>query len=481
MTNLKKGLFTFLVALAGGFMALLVYTTYFNEPQTFTVKQNQAMRYASLPTTDTSELPDLTYAAENSVHAVVHIMVTQKGIYNAQNPLYEWFFGDRGGYNHEAPIKQGFGSGVILTDDGTIVTNNHVVDGADNIKVILNDKREFDAKLIGTDPQTDVAVLKIDAKSLPFLRFGNSDDLKLGQWVLAVGNPFNLTSTVTAGIVSAKGRNIGINQSIAGIEAFIQTDAAVNPGNSGGALVNTKGELIGINTAIASQTGTYSGYSFAIPANIVKKVIGDIREYGEVQRALLGVEIGDVTADIAEEKKLDKIEGVFIGRVQAGGASEKAGIKDNDVIISVDGIAVNSTGQLQEQINKHRPGDKVEVIIKRANKKQPFNVTLRNKHGDTEIVKSDDANEIFGSKFVTISDREKEDLGIRYGIKITEIGSGKFKNTGIRNGFIITQVNKNPISEVYDFKRIIKNSKGGILVEGIYPNGEIAYYVFRLD
>ena len=481
MTNLKKGLFTFLVALAGGFMALYVYTKYFNEPRNLTVQQNQAMRYASFPATASNQLPDLTFAAENSVHAVVHIMVTQKGRYGAQNPLLEWFFGNQGTYQQEAPVRQGFGSGVIISEDGTIVTNNHVIDGADIIKVVLNDKREFEAKLLGSDPQTDIAVLKIDAKKLPALRFGNSDDLKLGQWVLAVGNPFNLTSTVTAGIVSAKGRNIGINQSLSGIEAFIQTDAAVNPGNSGGALVNTNGELIGINTAIASQTGSYSGYSFAIPASIVKKVIGDITEYGEVQRALLGVEIGDVTAEIAKDNNLDKIEGVFIGRVQQGGASEKAGIKDKDVILSVDGISVNSTGQLQEQINKHRPGDRVEVLIKRGNKRQPYNVTLRNKHGDTEIVKSDDADELFGSKFVAITDREKENLGIRYGIKITEIGSGKLKDTGIREGFIVTQVNKNAISEVNDLKRIIKNSKGGILVEGIYPNGEIAYYVFRID
>lgn len=481
MTSFKKGLFTFLVALAGGFMALLVYTKYFNEPRTYTVQQNQAMRYASLPTSDTSELPDLTFAAENSVHAVVHIKVAQTVRYNSQNPMYEWFFGDRGGYHQEAPVRQGSGSGVILSADGIIVTNNHVIQGADNIKVVLNDKREFDAKLVGADPQTDVAVLKIEEKSLPFLRFGDSGDLKLGQWVLAVGNPFNLTSTVTAGIISAKGRNIGINQNSSGIEAFIQTDAAVNPGNSGGALVNTKGELIGINTAIASQTGSYSGYSFAIPASIVKKVIGDIQEYGEVQRALLGVEISDVNAELAKEKNLNKIEGVYIGRVQIGGGAEKAGLKDNDVILSVDGVEVNSMAQLQEQVNKHRPGDKVQVVVKRGNKKQPFNVTLRNKHGDTEIVKSGDADEFFGSKFVAISDREKEELGIRNGIKITEIGSGIFKDTGIRKGFIITEVNKIAISEFNDLERVIRNSKGGILVEGIYPNGEMVDYVFKIE
>ncbi|HZL09920.1 MAG TPA: Do family serine endopeptidase [Prolixibacteraceae bacterium] len=480
MKNFQKGLFTLLVALVGGLIALWAYTQYFDEPGIVT-EQQQAMRYASLPTTNSSELPDLTFAAENSVHAVVHIMVTQKGTYASQNPFYDWFFGNGGGRQREMPVRQGFGSGVIISADGTIVTNNHVIDGADQIKVVLNDKREFDAKLVGADPQTDIAVLKIDAKDLTFLRYGNSDDLKLGQWVLAVGNPFNLTSTVTAGIISAKGRNIGINQSISGIEAFIQTDAAVNPGNSGGALVNTQGELVGINTAIASQTGSYSGYSFAIPVGIVKKAVADILEYGEVQRALMGVEIRDVTDELAKKNKLDKIEGVFISTVQSGGAAELAGIKDNDVIISVDGADVNSTAELQQQINKHRPGDKVAIVVKRDNKRKPFNVTLRNKHGDTEIVKNDNSSDIFGAKFVEVSDRDKDGLGIRYGLKIAELGNGKFKDSGIKKGFIITQVNKTAVSEVEELKRIIKNSRGGILVEGIYPNGEIAYYVFGID
>lgn len=481
MKNLKTGLFTLLVALVGGFVALWAYTRYFDDPKVLTVHQEQSMRYASLPTSNTGELPDLTFAAENSVHAVVHIMVIQKGKYYSQNPLFDWFFGDRGSSQQEIPLRQGFGSGVIITADGTIVTNNHVVDEADDIKVILNDKREFAAKLVGTDPQTDIAVLKIEAKDLTYLRYGNSDDLKLGQWVLAVGNPFNLTSTVTAGIISAKGRNIGINQNLAGIEAFIQTDAAVNPGNSGGALVNTRGELIGINTAIASQTGSYSGYSFAIPVGIVKKVVADILEYGEVQRALLGVEIRDVSAEISKDNHLDKIEGVFIGKVQSGGSADLAGIRDNDIIISVDEVNVNSTAELQEQINKHRPGDKVTVVIKRDNKKKPFNVTLRNKHGDTEIVKGDNPDDIFGAKFVKVSDRDKGELGIRYGVKITELGNGKFKDAGIKKGFIIIQVNKNAVSEVDELTRIIKNSRGGILVEGIYPNGEVAYYIFGTD
>lgn len=482
MNNFKKGLFTLLVALVGGFFALWAYTRFFDDPKIVTVQQDQAMRYASLPTSYSGELPDLTFAAENSVHSVVHIKVVQKGGYYSSNNIFDFFFGDGGSRYQQMPMRQGAGSGVIISADGYIVTNNHVIDEADEINVVLNDKREFKAKLIGTDPSTDLALLKVDESGLPVLRFGNSDNLKLGEWVLAVGNPFNLTSTVTAGIVSAKSRDIGINPDQMRIESFIQTDAAVNPGNSGGALVNTRGELIGINTAIASQTGSYSGYSFAIPANIVQKVVADLKEFGEVQRALLNVNIDDINAETAKKYNLDKIEGVYIARVLPGGAAEAAGIKDKDVIISVDGVTVNSTAELQEQIGKHRPGDKVNVVIKRDDKKKPFNVTLRNKHGDTEIVKGESPGEnIFGAKFAEISDRDKQDLGIRYGIKITELGNGKFLEAGIKKGFIITQVNKNPVTEVEDLQRIIKNSRGGILVEGIYPNGEIAYYVFGID
>jgi len=478
MKNLKNGLFTLLVALVGGLIALIAYTRFFNDPKIVTVTQDQSMQYASFPTSDSSELPDLTFAAENSIHSVVHIKVTQKGGYYSSDNILEWFFGDGGSHPQQMPPRQGAGSGVIISPNGFIVTNNHVIDGADEIDVILNDKREFKAKIIGTDPSTDVALIKIDASDLQVLKFSNSDNLRLGEWVLAVGNPFNLTSTVTAGIVSAKSRDIAINPDQMRIEAFIQTDAAVNPGNSGGALVNTRGELVGINTAIASQTGTYSGYSFAIPSNIVQKVVADLKEFGDVQRALLNVRISTVDDEIAKKYNLDKIEGVFIGEVQAGGAAESAGIKDNDIIISIDNVKVNSSAELQEQISKHRPGDKVNVEIKRDNKKKLYNVTLRNKNGDTEIVKGDNPDDIFGAKFVAITDRDKKELGIRYGVKITDLGNGKFKDTGIKNGFIITQVNKNPVSEVNELKRIIKNSRGGILVEGIYPNGEVAYYVF---
>jgi Do/DeqQ family serine protease len=480
MNNLRKGSYTLLVALIGSFISLWLYTRYFDHPRIVTVQQEQSMKYAKYPTTNSGELPDLTFAAASTVHGVVHITVTQKGHYSANN-IFDWFFGEGNVQPQQMPIRQGIGSGVILTSDGLIVTNNHVVEDADEISVVLNDKREFKAKVVGTDPSTDVALIKISASDLPVIKFGNSDDLKLGEWVLAVGNPFNLTSTVTAGIVSAKGRDIGINQDQMRIESFIQTDAAVNPGNSGGALVNIRGELVGINTAIASQTGSYSGYSFAIPSNIVQKVVRDLKEYGDVQRAMLNVEIGEVDASVAQKNNLDKIEGVYVKTAQKGGAAALAGIKDNDVIISINGVPVNSTGELQEQISEHRPKDKVVVMVKRDNKLEPFNVTLRNKNGDMEIVKGDSPEDVFGAKFAALSTREKDELGINAGVKVTEMGEGKFKEAGIKKGFVITQVNKYPISEVNELSHIIKNSRGGILVEGMYPNGEGAYYVLGIN
>ena len=482
MKNYKKVGFTFFIALFSAFVAVWAYNRIFEKPQIVTVAEKQAMQYANLPSAPQGQAPDLTYAAENSVHSVVHVTVTSKQEVQQyhNNPFYEWFYGDRYQQQQQPQIRKGAGSGVIISEDGYIVTNNHVIDDADDIQVVLNDNRQYTAKLIGTDPTTDIALLKIEEKDLAHLRFGNSDALKLGEWVLAVGNPFNLTSTVTAGIVSAKSRNIGINPLDMGIEAFIQTDAAVNPGNSGGALVNMNGELVGINTAIASQTGSYSGYSFAVPATIVEKVVGDLKEYGQVQRALLGVSIGDVTASVAEKYKLDKIEGVFIGKVNENSAAEEAGIKNEDVIISINGIPVNSTSQLQEQVSKHRPGDIVKVLIKRDNKSKPFNVTLRNMHGDTEIVKA--SNDIFlGAKFDELTENEKYQLRLSHGIKITNLGKGKLKDAGLKEHFIITDVNKEEVKAVNDLKRIINRAKGGVLIEGMYPNGESAYFVFGVN
>ena len=470
--------FTFLLVIAGAFIAVWAYSTFFNEPQVVTVKEESAIRYASLPADSEQTLPDLTFAAEKSIHTVVHIATqsVRTGQWSSGNPFIDEFFGLR---RSEPQVRQGFGSGVILSEDGYIVTNNHVIEDAQKIKVILNDKREFEARLVGADPSTDLALLKVDGKDLPYLTYGNSESLKLGEWVLAVGNPFNLTSTVTAGIVSARARNLGINEDTYSIESFIQTDAAVNPGNSGGALVNQQGNLVGINAAIASRTGSYSGYSFAIPVTIVKKVVEDLKKYGEVQRALLGVNIGDVNAEIANKLNLERVEGVYVGAVTENGAAKEAGIKAEDVIIAVGGEKVKTSAELQEKISQYRPGDDVKVDVLRNNERKQFTVTLRNRHGDTQIVR--DNVSVLGAEFVTIDNELKEKLDIDHGIMISKLDKGKLKDAGLEKGFVITSVNKKPIYEVNDFKREIGNARGGILVEGVYPNGEPAYFVFGVS
>lgn len=473
MKDIKKYALLFLLMVAGVFLTLFVYTRFFEKPKIITVRESQPVTYTAYPGGE-GNLPDLTFAAESTVNAVVHIMTkTTMGGWSSGNAILDFF-----GYRQEPQVAQGFGSGVILSEDGNIVTNNHVIEGAEEIKVILNDKREFNAKLIGTDPTSDVALLKIDAKNLPFLKYGDSNSLKLGEWVLAIGNPFNLTSTVTAGIVSAKARNIGINSEKSSIESFIQTDAAVNPGNSGGALVNQRGELVGINTAIASRTGSYAGYSFAIPSIIVRKVVDDIRKYGSVQRAMLGVSIVGVDAEVAERYKLEKIEGIYIAEVTDDGAAREAGIKSGDVILGIQGKSVNSNAELQEVLSQYRPGDVIKLTVKRNNSEKQFTVKLRNMLGETGIIHN--TNSVFGSEFAAVSEMEKSQLGIDRGIKITRLSS-KLKKAGMAVGFIITDINKKPVYEVNDLKKVIDSAKGGILVEGIYPNGQMAYYVFDGD
>lgn len=431
---------------------------------------------------------DFSTAVDKSINAVVHIKTITERTNLVYDPFHSWFFGSQ---PHIQPyIQEGSGSGVIISDNGYIVTNNHVIKNADKIEVTLNDKRTYKAQLIGTDPSTDLAVLKIDEKNLPFIIFGNSDEIKVGEWVLAVGNPFNLYSTVTAGIISAKGRNIHVieNNPESGnfpIESFIQTDAAVNPGNSGGALVNINGELIGINTAIASNNGAYQGYAFAIPVNVVKKVVSDIIEYGTVQRAYIGISIRDIDAEFAKGNNISTLNGVYVHDVLPGGAADDAGIQSGDIITKVNDKEVNKISEFQEQLSKYRPGDKIKIGLIRKNKKLELDVILKNRNNQTSIIKKEDLKNIniaqLGASFEEISKEEAKKLGIDGGVKIVNLEPGKLMAVGIKKNFIITSVDKKKIETVNDLKEALENKKGNvILLEGIYPNGIRAYYGFNL-
>ena len=463
------------IAIIGGLIAVFAYSKLVPREQRI-VKAivEQPVGFANLPSGEMTST-GFVEAAQHSVEAVVHVKT--QSTREAYNPIMDFFYGDR--YQDQQQVV-GFGSGVIISDDGYIVTNNHVIENSNQISVALNDKREFEAKLIGADPSTDIALLKIDAGNLKFVPWGNSDAVQVGEWVLAVGNPFNVTSTVTAGIVSAKGKNIGIIQDQYRIESFIQTDAAVNRGNSGGALVNTRGELIGINTAIISPSGGYAGISFAVPVSIVQKVVKDLIEYGTVQRAILGINIQEVTDELAKEKGLSKIEGVYISDVRNDGAAKKAGIEAGDLILSVNDVKVGSPGELQEQISRYRPNDKVQVLIKRNGKTKQIEVTLRNLHGKAEVVEAKIFEPVLGARFEELTREEKADLGIKYGVKIAELQAGKLRAEGVREGFVITQINNKPIDSVEKLKSIVSNTKGGVYVEGVYPNGVVAYYAFGI-
>jgi Do/DeqQ family serine protease len=475
----KRFLGLFVVAILGAFVAIIAYAKLFQKDQVVVeVPSENKVQYVNLPGVASGSALDFVAAAEQSVDAVVHVK-TQMFRQSQPNSLYEFFFGEQP--NTEPRAIPGFGSGVIISDKGYIVTNDHVIRDADEVVVALSDKREYDAKVIGTDPTTDIALLKVDAKDLVSLKFGDSDELRLGEWVLAIGNPYNLTSTVTAGIVSAKARNFGLMRAQEfGIEAFIQTDAAVNPGNSGGALINTRGELVGINTAIASRTGAFSGYSFAVPTSIVEKVVTDLMEFGEVQRAILGVNIATVTAELAEQMNIDEIAGVYVANVRPEGAAKEAGIMEGDVIISVDDTRVNSSPELQEAISAFRPGEEVSVVVRRNGELKQFDVVLRNLQGNTEVVKRVDIMDVLGASFEELSDREKQSMGISNGLRVKSVKEGKFKKVGIREGFILTSVNKKPVSDVNDIASILEKSEGGVIIEGLDKDGSKSYYAFGL-
>lgn len=483
ISNLKKALVLLLIAGLGGMAGAYVFQknegTRSGSISSRNADEKARIQMVSMPAAADGSLPDFTKAAELTVHGVVHVKTFYASRGNTYNPFGADPF-DFWGRPRQNQQQEASGSGVIITEDGYIVTNNHVVENADKVEVTLNDNRSFTAKVIGTDPSTDLALLKIDEKNLPFVVYGNSDNLKVGEWVLAVGNPFNLTSTVTAGIVSAKARNIGILPDQYKIESFIQTDAAVNPGNSGGALVNTRGELVGINSAIASNTGSYTGYSFAIPVNLVRKVMDDLVEFGSVQRGFIGVSIRDVDSKLADEKGLRETQGVYVAGISEDGAAAEAGIKEGDIITRVGEVAVNSTPQLQEQIGRFRPGDKVNVTVLRNGAEKQFAVTLRNKDGDTRIVKNDQVLNLLGGTFENIQRDDQVKLGIQGGVRISKLMAGKLRSAGIREGFIITSIDKKPVRTTEDIENALRTKQGGVLIEGVYPNGLKAYYGFGI-
>ncbi len=421
---------------------------------------------------------DFTSAAQKTVNAVVHVKVRSQ-MSNYENPLYDFLFG-KPSYPTDKPPIVSAGSGVIISNDGYIVTNNHVIEGAEFLEVTLDDRRTFRAKIIGADPTTDIALIKIKGSNFPYLTWGDSDKLKVGEWVLAVGNPFNLASTVTAGIVSAKARSINVINKRTAIEAFIQTDAAVNPGNSGGALVNTKGELIGINTAIASPTGSFSGYSFAVPERIARKIVSDLIEFGSIQRAFIGISITEVTSEEAKINGVKTTKGVYVLSAAKGGAANDAGVKAGDIILEIGGVEVNRMAELQEQVGQYRPGDQINVLILRDNKVKRVLLTLRNIDGNTKVNKSLDIAEIHGAKLKNIDSNEAVRYKLKGGVKVTGVDDGKFKSAGIKEGFIITSVNRKEVNNIKDVIYIIKNSNGGIYIEGIYSNGVSAYYAFGI-
>lgn len=423
----------------------------------------------------TGGLVDLRMAAKKTVPAVVNVMTVQMRKEYYGNPLEFWFGGVKPQVR-EVPRNMGIGSGVIITEDGYIITNNHVIAQSDKVIVTLNDKREFEAKVVGADPNTDIALLKIDAKGLQPIEYGNSDDVVLGEWVLAVGNPYNLTSTVTAGIISAKARQLGGKMNL---ESFLQTDAAVNPGNSGGALVNAKGELVGINTAIQSPTGSYSGYSFAVPVNIARKVVSDLKEYGKVQRAVLGISMAELTPAAAKEYKLEEQSGIYVAEIIEGGAAAKAGIKAGDVIRQLNGYEVKTFAELQEQLAKYAPGNKIQVTLSRKGKEKVVDVVLQNSFGDAALMTGDD---ILGAKVAPLSQNERYRYRLNKGVKITELKNGKFKSAGLTEGYIIVKINDIVIYDSEDLERALKAvGDEGVFVTAVSPKGRVEYFAFSLQ
>lgn len=483
MEKLKKFALLVFVAMLGGLFSIAA-ARYFEQKQAFPYETYSNARAASYEFKNVT-IPSFDFAevSEVAMPTVVHITTTMNQGQASEQPRSPFdLFGEDFGFQIPRGPQQASGSGVILSSDGYIVTNNHVIKGASEIEVVLYDKRSYKADVIGTDPNTDMALIKINAEGLSPVKIGNSDDVRVGEWVLAVGNPFNLTSTVTAGIVSAKGRNIRLLGGGTAIESFIQTDAAVNPGNSGGALINSRGELVGINTAIATHSGQYEGYSFAVPVNIMKKVVDDFKEFGEVQRGFLGVQIQDMTSQLASEKGLDRPLGVLVEQLTEGGAAADAGIKRGDVITKVDGRIVNSVAELQEIVGRYRPGQEVKTTVLRDKSEKELTVVLRNKDGKLGTVTSanKELKKSIGASFENLKEADKSKLKIKNGVKISAIDKGYFKEAEVPVGFVITKVDKISVYSASDVYKALEGKKGGILLEGYLPNGDRKYYVLEL-
>lgn len=440
---------------------------YFHNPE----ERSSTLRQVVL---EHQNFPDFTYAAETCVDGVVFVKVVKREK-NREASILEHFFGY--GNPYSMPRESvGSGSGVIISPDGYIATNNHVVANGEQIEVTLNDNKTYKAKLVGADPVTDVALLKVEAENLPVIPFGDSDSLRLGEWVLAIGSPFNLRSTITAGIVSAKGRSLPDMSGEFKIESFIQTDAAVNPGNSGGALVNTKGELVGINTAIASNTGSYTGYSFAVPVSIVKKVVDDIKEFGTVQRAMLGISMTELTQELAALAGMKgDFSGVYIAELNKGGAAYKAGVREGDVLVAINGKKMKNPSEVQAAVNSYKPGDKIELLVCRDGKESVYEAELQ---GEAVAVAATDSIEatVMGATLAEADKQILAKLRLRGGVQVVDLDKGKFKDAGVRKGLIITHINQTPVATLKEALEIINNARRGMLIEGVYSNGDVYYY-----
>ena len=477
---MKKGILTVLLsAFVGGLTAFaVVKTTDNSQSQTVQISPDGA----SYRTVNLAQdnWPDFTYAAESAVDAVVYVKVTStQTARQTPNSILDFFFGYPDGGQQQRE-RVGSGSGVIIREDGYIVTNNHVIDGATKIEVTLNNNQTYEATLVGTDPATDVALLKIDASGLPIIPFGDSSKLRLGEWVIAIGSPYDLRSTITAGIVSAKGRSMPNYTGEFKIESFIQTDAAVNPGNSGGALVDKAGNLVGINTAIISQTGSYAGYSFAVPSNIVKKIVYDLMDFGSVKRALLGITMQPVDDKIAKEMKLSSVNGVYIVEVSEKGAADKAGIKKGDVLVAIDSLKVTDGASVQEIVSRFSPGDKAQLTVIRDGKEKVFEVTFQGTERENGTVADDGSVAFYGASIRTAPKETLKKYGLKQGVEIVELGPGKMRESGASEGFIILYVNDKPVKSPEEIIEIAKASKRAVFIEGVTASGRTGYFAFGI-